>query len=397
MKKNKKLFKNKKNLIINKRFFLFWSFFCFLALALVDCSSRETDGRQTKKFIEAYVELAFKAYDDSYQSALKLKNAIETFINEPSDIKFQKAKLAWINARTAYGKTEVFRFYGGPIDNEKNIESFLNSWPLDEGHIDYISGNERSGIINDIKIALSKENLIRFNGNPGEKSVSLGYHAIEFLLWGQDLSEHKEAGKRAYSDYTKSKKNHQRRKQYLILATEILIDHLKEIVEAWKVDNGDNYRSQFLAFSNQKALKKILKGVSFLLYEELAGERMMVALESNDKENEQSCFSDQTKLDIINNLYGAKQVLKGLYGSKKLKANYISLLRRKNKKIAKQIEVSLQVAEKACKAIEDPFDQEIKGSNEEGKKRIMFASEKILSLGFLIASSAKELGIEINL
>ena len=48
-----------------------------------------------------------------------------------------------------YSPTEVFRFYGGPIDDDNGPEGLLNAWPLDEVFIDYVLGNPDAGIIND--------------------------------------------------------------------------------------------------------------------------------------------------------------------------------------------------------------------------------------------------------
>ncbi|PGH37557.1 MAG: hypothetical protein CRN43_20480, partial [Candidatus Nephrothrix sp. EaCA] len=51
----------------------------------------------------------------------------------------EDAKKAWLAAREPYMQTEIGRFYDGPIDGEKG-DGVLNSWPLDEGYIDYLSG-----------------------------------------------------------------------------------------------------------------------------------------------------------------------------------------------------------------------------------------------------------------
>ena len=66
-------------------------------------------------------------------------------------------------------------------------EGRLNSWLLDEAYIDYVKGNAQAGLINNFEFPLTEEALLAKNQEDDEADVSTGYHAIEFLLWGQDF------------------------------------------------------------------------------------------------------------------------------------------------------------------------------------------------------------------
>ena len=117
------------------------------------------------------------------------------------------AKEAWLTARDEYGPTEAFRFYGGPIDNEETgVEGLVNAWPLDEAYIDYVDGDPEAGIVNnpDEHPTIDADALVAANEQGGEANVSTGWHAIEFLLWGQDLSADG-PGARPVEDYTTSR------------------------------------------------------------------------------------------------------------------------------------------------------------------------------------------------
>ena len=64
-----------------------------------------------------------------------------------------------------------------------------------------------------------------------EANVASGYHAIEFLLWGQDLNgTNAGAGERPYTDYVVgegcSNGNCARRAEYLQAASSLLIQDL---------------------------------------------------------------------------------------------------------------------------------------------------------------------------
>lgn len=135
-------------------------------------------------------------------------------------------------AREPYGQTEVYRFYGGPIDDVNGPESLINAWPVDEVYIDYVEGAPASGIVNNVADypEITKELLTSLNEVGAEENIATGYHPIEFLLWGQDLSADS-AGQRAYTDYT-SADNADRRGVYLNAAAEMLVEHLGVLVDA---------------------------------------------------------------------------------------------------------------------------------------------------------------------
>ncbi len=70
-----------------------------------------------------------------------------------------------------------------------------------------------------------------------EANVATGYHAIEFLLWGQDLNgTGPGAGNRPASDYDLKNCTHghcDRRAQYLSAATDLLVDDLAWMAAQW--------------------------------------------------------------------------------------------------------------------------------------------------------------------
>lgn len=155
-------------------------------------------------FAETYAEIVYASYVDSLTTAQTLRAALDAFIANPSEATHQAAKLAWLAAQEPYGQTEVYRFYGGPIDGEDGPEALLNSWPLDEAFIDYVEGAPNAGIINHSEQypEITQELLVELNQVDSEESVTTGYHAIEFLLWGQDFNDDG-PGDRPYTDYIK--------------------------------------------------------------------------------------------------------------------------------------------------------------------------------------------------
>ena len=303
---------------------------CFVLLA-TSCSKDEIITNSTsaieikkKEFVENYVNIVLASYEDTLNKLYDLQSTIDAFIANPTDLAFKTAKNKWIISREAYGQTESFRYYDGPIDgSEGEPEGYINAWPMDEALIDYVTdgsggqdlSDNRQNIINNITLypTLTKDKLKEISGyNSNESNVSIGYHAIEFLLWGQDNTEPslKLNGQRLFTDYT-TETNATRRGQYLKIVTALLVDDVKSVVEQWKP--GASYRSSFLALTSDIAITKILTGAAKLSKGELAGERMVVAVENQNQEDEQSCFSDNTHRDIYSNAQSIHNIINGTY------------------------------------------------------------------------------------
>src|SRR5690606_27158372 len=97
---------------------------------------------------------------------------------------------------------------------------------------------------------LLRDVLHEADGN--EANVATGYHAIEFLLWGQDLNgtgpapegrsgtpQERHAGNRPYTDFDAAQctgGNCERRAQFLKVVTDMLVQDLQEMVGHWKAE-----------------------------------------------------------------------------------------------------------------------------------------------------------------
>ena len=259
---------------------------------------------------ERYADVVHTAYGASIASAAQMRERIDSFLERPTSAGLASAKKAWIDARDDYVVTEPFRFYGGPIDDpETGPEGLINAWPMDEAYVDYVSGDADAGIVNDRKTypTITEDVIVDSNENGGETNISSGWHAIEFLLWGQDRSKDG-PGARPVSDYTTAR-NASRRATYLRLTTQRLLSDLRSVQAPWAPEGGA-FRQVILG-DPDSTLRKIFRGMGTLSSHELAGERMAVAFESSDQEDEHSCFSDNTNADVVNDLRGIRMVYNG--------------------------------------------------------------------------------------
>lgn len=345
-----------------------------------------------------YAQLVHAGYSDSLQSAQAMQKAINRLLAQPSAESLAAARKAWLHARDFYGQTEAFRFYDGPIDSDEGPEGRINAWPMDESYVDYVEGNDTAGIINDRQQPITAEALSELNEKDGEENIATGWHAIEFLLWGQDLSA-TGPGARPYTDFVNDKKpNADRRREYLKVVTDLLISDLRDVQAAWAPNVKDNYRAEFVAGGNE-SIRKIFVGLGSLSRGELAGERLEVALASQDQEDEHSCFSDNTHNDAIANAKGIENVWLGQY--KRLDGKLLSgpglrdLVAASNPALAQETTLHIRASVAAAQQIPAPFDQAIQGERSApARAKIQTVIDRLIQQSKDLAASAQAVGIE---
>ncbi|MBI1494253.1 imelysin family protein [Halocynthiibacter styelae] len=305
------------------------------ALALT-AGAAFADGHAVSKsdVLTNYANIAHAKYEDSLLTARVLGDAVDALIATPSAENLEAAKEAWLAARVPYQQTEVYRFGNAAVDD---WEGKVNAWPLDEGLIDYVGTayggptdeNELAAlnVIANPTFSLSGAEIDASAITPAllegtlheadgvEANVATGYHAIEFLLWGQDNNgtDHG-AGDRSWTDYAAGDActggNCDRRGEYLKAATDLLISDLEFMTAEW-ADSGE---ARGTVLGNEDAgIVAMLTGMGSLSYGEQAGERMKLGVLLNDPEEEHDCFSDNTHNSHYYDGLGVQNVYLGEY------------------------------------------------------------------------------------
>lgn len=381
------------------RFFLAGLSILFL---INGCSKSGSENRKVNQdaVVKGYATLVFAAYSDALTSAETMQQAITVFLQNPNDSTQQLAQRAWREARKWYAQTEAFRFYDGPVDNGVNgVEGLLNAWPLDEAYVDYVAGAPAAGIIQNTTAfpEITPNLLINLNEKGGEENISCGYHAIEFMLWGQDLDS-VYAGKRPYTDFIAGNPVNDRRRKFLEISTSLLIKHLVQVTLAWSPDVQDNYRHKFISAPSEESLQKILTGLGVMAKVELAGERMYTAYDNADQEDEQSCFSDNTSEDLIYNLMGIANVYRGsmhrLAGDTLRVVSLSQLLELQHSPVAETTQQQLQKTYQSFVTMPQPFDRAI--IRPDARQSVMESILAVQELGEQFAIIATTLGLTIN-
>jgi putative iron-regulated protein len=355
-------------------------------------------------FIAHYADLLEAEYADSLELTRQTQTAIETFLQRPSAENLAVARQAWTDCREPYMQSEISRFYDGPIDS---IEGYINAWPIDENYLDYTVAAPDAGTINQIAVFphITLDVIVGANEREGEKTVSTGFHAIEFLLWGQDFYADS-PGRRPYTDYVDGPAgpglHAARRREYLHLLAGLLVQHLQIVTGQWAPNQPGNYRARFLALAPDVALTKIFNGVGNLSGSELTGERILVPYTTKSQENEHDCFSDTTHLDLVRNELGVQNICLGCYKRANGKliqgTGLIALLEKVDPKLAARLQHQLETAMAALKAIPPPFDQAILGDDSApGRVAIKKSLGALRVQTASIARAAAVLHIQLNL
>ncbi|GAA3717441.1 imelysin family protein [Oceanisphaera sediminis] len=393
---------------------------------LSGCAQTSTPAVSQKQVVEHYTDIAHAVYADSLTAAEQLDVAIQQLLASPSEQTLAQARTAWKAARVPYQQSEVFRF-GNPVVDE--WEGQLNAWPLDEGLIDYVAdgyqhelGNDgaAANIVANTALQVGGEQLDVSNITPellaglnelagSEANVASGYHAIEFLLWGQDLhGTAPGAGERPYTDYALGEDctngNCDRRRDYLQAASQLLVSDLGWMSSQWQAGQNGNYRAELTGLPAEEGLRRMLFGMGSLSLGELAGERMKVALVANSVEDEHDCFSDNThhshyynEKGIVNLMFGEYQRIDGsiLQGP-----SLLQLVAQQDSDAAKQIGVQMRESEQGVYQLVASaelnnvhFDQLIAADNPAGNQLVLDAIDGLVKQTRAIELAANTIGI----
>ncbi|WP_194097618.1 imelysin family protein [Marivivens aquimaris] len=377
--------------------------------AILTVTAGMASAQDAAAVLDNYANIAAAIYEDSLTTAKDLQGAVDALIANPSEETLQAARDAWLASRNPYQQSEVYRF-GNPIVDD--WEGKVNAWPLDEGLIDYVDanyggptdenefaalnviGNEQFELAGfdvdatDITPELIGDTLNEADGI--ETNVARGYHAIEFLLWGQDLNgtEHG-AGDRPFTDYVQGEGctngNCDRRADYLTSATELLVSDLEYMAGQWA--EGGEAREAVLA-NEGEGLIAILTGMGSLSYGELAGERMRLGVMLNDPEEEHDCFSDNTHNSHYYDGLGIQNAYLGHYtrvdGTVVEGASVSDLVAANNAELDEEMKAKLDASVTALGDVKAAaengmsYDQMLARGNAEGEELIMGAVNALI-------------------
>lgn len=410
---------------MNLRVTAFLSIVPLTFLALAACSDDDTttpststpDGGSSAQALAGdpttvltdYADNLYKAFSDSVVDEDALVAAVDAFYAAPTEGSYATVKTAWTASRAHYMLTEGSRFYDGPIDAEPpGIEVAINSWPLDESYIDYNFDNATAGFVNnpasmtEITVeAIDAANGLGTNGEEeNAENVSNGWHAAEFLIWGQAEPDSIGPGKRPFTDYT-TFANVDRRRAYLRATVGGISTKLATVRDAWK--DGASYRTTFIA-NKYDSVALALGGLGRFSKGELAGERINAAYASRERRDQHDCFSSETLTDYKRDAQGIQALYTGdfsAYGGAK-GTGFDTLIAKVDADLDGRIKASLTATVAAIDTVKastpsGTFEEAVAAADGSAPRAALLdAVNKLRAQGDLFGEAATALGLTIE-
>ncbi|MCG8414936.1 MAG: hypothetical protein MI746_12020 [Pseudomonadales bacterium] len=290
---------------------------------------------ETSAILVSLLENYFFQIDSDYsavaESLATLQSDIESFLSSPSESTLVSARTSWIAANSQYELTSAHRYFADAVlPEDLSLEFFqvqyqINHWPILPGYLDYVDGYPNSGIVNDMTVSLDSANLRQQHGAFDINETSIGFHVIEFLLWGENLGGD---DPRPYTDFLPqtelsaqqrsdgmevSQLSNNRRRLYLQTSAQVLRDDFQTFMSLW-AEGSSALRTELAAESGTGLLLNVLDGLTGLLTEELLVRSLYPMLNGDFNESLPSAFSKSSQNAVSSHLTSLETLLLDIKG-----------------------------------------------------------------------------------
>jgi len=256
----------------------------------------------------------------------KLQSAIGEFLAQTNIENLDRARQSWLLAHSAYELTTLHRYFAASILDEQNsiallqLQYQINHWPIVPGYLDYVDGYPYSGIVHDINVSLDSIGLRDQHGAFDISEVTLGFHVLEFLLWGSrdTQSELRSVddfieidaldASQIESGYSLEQLSNNRRRQLLAIIADILLGDFRELGSLWS-DQLERAEQSIDRTSQTELITTLADSMSAMLTEELLLRSLYPMLNGDFVESIQSPYSLSTQNAVSSQLSGLESLL----------------------------------------------------------------------------------------
>lgn len=255
-----------------------------------------------------------------------LQLATRDLLEHPADETLERAREAWLAAHDAYERTALDRYFANLVLPEQQaltlyqLQYQINAWPILPGYLDSVPSYRDSGIVNDITVDLTPENLRLQHGEFDLAEATLGFHVIEFLLWGLNTDGMAPRSARDYEavtelrdtgvseDFALTQIPVNRRRLLLSLVTELLVIDFEALQLLWS-SSGEPVAARIEAMDGQALLSLLMTSMTDMLAEELLVRSLYPMLNGDYSNSMQSPYSHSTQNDVSAQLSGLDRLL----------------------------------------------------------------------------------------
>ena len=256
----------------------------------------------------------------------KLQSAIGEFLAQTNIENLDRARQSWLIAHSAYELTTLHRYFAASILDEQNsiallqLQYQINHWPIVPGYLDYVDGYPDSGIVHDINVSLDSIGLGDQHGAFDISEVTLGFHVLEFLLWGSrdTQSELRSVddfieidaldASQIESGYSLEQLSNNRRRQLLAIIADILLGDFRALGSLWS-DQLERAEQSIDRTSQTELITTLADSMSAMLTEELLLRSLYPMLNGDFVGSIQSPYSLSTQNAVSSQLSGLESLL----------------------------------------------------------------------------------------
>lgn len=267
--------------------------------------------------------MAYTSLSQANQAAQFFDNKLASFMHHPNPATQSEVQQAWRSAYDLFLASFIYSYIPikDPVEWHKQRMAYqdlliqLDSWPIEGGYIDYVEGYPFSGIVNDLTLSINEQSIRVQHGFTDSSNASLGYHALEFMLWGESsanqtmrsaqdfvpqentapvpLSDAEQALNNPHADDFSEERivdelpatelasdesitppiivsqNHNRRRQYIQLISDLLLKDIHSLQRRWEPSSG--YYAQVL---QQSSDAEVLRA-AFIAAQDLLSKEML--------------------------------------------------------------------------------------------------------------------------
>ena len=278
-----------------------------------------------KEIVLEYVE---QIGADLIQAGIEIErfqSSIVTLADHVRSENLSLSKQAWLDAHSAYELTTLHRYFATQLLGEQNslalmqLQYQINHWPIIPGYIDYVNGYPDSGIVYDINVTLDVDSLREQHGAFDIYEVTLGFHVIEFLLWGYDTDSVARPAtdfdavleltpEETESGYSLEQLSNNRRRLFLDVAADTLVEDFRALQSLWLTEES-SIRQRIESTSGIELIVILADSMSAMLNQELLLRSLYPMLNGDFVESIQSPYSRSTQNAVSSQLSGLERLL----------------------------------------------------------------------------------------
>jgi len=278
-----------------------------------------------KEIVLKYVE---QIGTDLIQARIEIErfqSSIVTLADHVSSENLSLSKQAWLDAHSAYELTTLHRYFATQLIGEQNslalmqLQYQINHWPIIPGYIDYVNGYPDSGIVYDINVTLDVDSLREQHGAFDIYEVTLGFHVIEFLLWGYDTDSVARPAadfdavleltpEETENGYSLEQLSNNRRRLFLAVAADTLVEDFRALQSLWLTEES-SIRQRIESTSGTELIVILADSMSAMLNQELLLRSLYPMLNGDFVESIQSPYSRSTQNAVSSQLSGLERLL----------------------------------------------------------------------------------------